>query len=328
MVVDCSETHGTIVVWVVGWSVHTMVPTPQHSTKPITSRGRPRPGPARRGSSPPVRAPTRRQLHRDALARAVRLADEVDAERMVERRVIGMVVIDVGVSMRIQPLWPLALPRAFGLLDDVGTHGRSPEPLDDAFAACAGRDEMLVEEGEHLPPAVRRLLGPVGDAAGVEEGVAGAVVAVEFVRLAEAACSAASVRFTWSAVGFSSSLPKMPSSGSRQLLGEIDRRHRPLGVESAGLSSTTTLPPQQSTTASMSGDACRRRDRRGVRPSRSRSRRPCRWRSAARAGTPSAPPTSPTTWASATPPARAHARATSSGLPGPLRKYRCGAIAA
>ena len=44
---------------------------------------------------------------------------------------------------------------------------------------------MLVEEGEHLLPAVGGLFGAVGDARGVEEGVAGAVVAVELVVLAE-----------------------------------------------------------------------------------------------------------------------------------------------
>src|SRR5689334_1458972 len=38
----------------------------------------------------------RGQLDRDALTRAVRLADEVDAERMVERRVKGVVEIDIG----------------------------------------------------------------------------------------------------------------------------------------------------------------------------------------------------------------------------------------
>src|SRR5438477_516990 len=37
-----------------------------------------------------------RNLDGDALAPAVGLADEVDAERMVELRLVGMVVIDVG----------------------------------------------------------------------------------------------------------------------------------------------------------------------------------------------------------------------------------------
>src|SRR5215813_12875500 len=36
------------------------------------------------------------QFHRDALAPAVRFADEVDAERMIEGRMEGMIVIDVG----------------------------------------------------------------------------------------------------------------------------------------------------------------------------------------------------------------------------------------
>src|SRR5258708_6553784 len=38
----------------------------------------------------------RTQFHRDALAPAICFADEVDAERMIERRVEGMIVIHVG----------------------------------------------------------------------------------------------------------------------------------------------------------------------------------------------------------------------------------------
>ena len=44
---------------------------------------------------------------------------------------------------------------------------------------------MLAEEGEHLAPAVHRLLGTVERTVPVEEAVAGAVVAVELVALAE-----------------------------------------------------------------------------------------------------------------------------------------------
>src|SRR5262245_29418095 len=36
------------------------------------------------------------QFHRHALASALRLVDEIDAERMVERRMEGVVVVDVG----------------------------------------------------------------------------------------------------------------------------------------------------------------------------------------------------------------------------------------
>ena len=44
---------------------------------------------------------------------------------------------------------------------------------------------MLMEEREDLVPAVERLLGAIGGARGVEKSVAGAVVAVKLVALAE-----------------------------------------------------------------------------------------------------------------------------------------------
>src|SRR3954465_5277434 len=51
---------------------------------------------------------------------------------------------------------------------------------------CRGRrGEMLVKEREHFGPAVERLLGAIGRTRGVEKGMTGAVVAGEFVILAE-----------------------------------------------------------------------------------------------------------------------------------------------
>src|SRR5437762_8921200 len=44
--------------------------------------------------------------------------------------------------------------------------------------------QMLAEEGEHLAPAVHRLLGSVERPVPIEEGVAGAIVAIELVHLA------------------------------------------------------------------------------------------------------------------------------------------------
>src|SRR5947208_5628143 len=44
--------------------------------------------------------------------------------------------------------------------------------------------QMLAEEGEHLAPAVHRLLDPVERPVPIEEGVAGAIVAIELVHLA------------------------------------------------------------------------------------------------------------------------------------------------
>ena len=91
-----------------------------------------------------------RNLDRDALAPAVGLADEVDAQRMVERRMVGMVVIDVGGVDPHPAARSLGAAGHRGLFDDVGAHDRSP-------ARPSGR-EVLVEEREHFLPAVGGLL--------------------------------------------------------------------------------------------------------------------------------------------------------------------------
>src|SRR5260370_29897334 len=52
-------------------------------------------------------------------------------------------------------------------------------------AGCGSR-EMPFEESKNLLPAIQRLFGPVRVAAGVEERMPGAVVAMEFVILADA----------------------------------------------------------------------------------------------------------------------------------------------
>src|SRR5215472_15560748 len=65
----------------------------------------------------------RAQFHRDALAPAVRFADEVDAERVIERRVEGVIVIDVGGVDPHPAVWPLGAAQELGLLDDVRAHG-------------------------------------------------------------------------------------------------------------------------------------------------------------------------------------------------------------
>src|SRR5205807_598127 len=44
--------------------------------------------------------------------------------------------------------------------------------------------QMLAEEGEHLAPAIHRLLGPIEWPVPIEDAVAGAIVAVELVDLA------------------------------------------------------------------------------------------------------------------------------------------------
>src|SRR6266487_3291089 len=65
----------------------------------------------------------RAQFHCDALAPAIRFADEVDAERMIERRVEGMIVVDVGGVDPHPAVRPLGAAQELGLLDDVRAHG-------------------------------------------------------------------------------------------------------------------------------------------------------------------------------------------------------------
>src|SRR5581483_7010298 len=60
---------------------------------------------------------------------------------------------------------------------DVSAHAKAP--------AAASLGEILLEEGIDLVPAIDGLLGPVRRPCGVEEAVAGAVIAVEFVFFAE-----------------------------------------------------------------------------------------------------------------------------------------------
>jgi hypothetical protein len=87
----------------------------------------------------------RAQFHRDAIAPAIRFADEVDAERMIERRVEGMVVIDVGGVDPHPAVRPLGAAKKLGLLNDVGAH-------DDDLLEASGRPrrsrrgKMFVEE--------------------------------------------------------------------------------------------------------------------------------------------------------------------------------------
>src|SRR5262247_3290808 len=65
----------------------------------------------------------RAQFHRDALAPAIRFADEVDAECVIERRVEGMIVVDVGSIDPHPAVRPLGAAQKLGLLDDVRAHG-------------------------------------------------------------------------------------------------------------------------------------------------------------------------------------------------------------
>jgi hypothetical protein len=93
---------------------------------------------------------------------------------------------------------------------------------------------MLVEEGEDLVPTVERLLGAVGGTRGVEKSVAGVVVTVEVVALAELL----EHRFSTVhlvAVGVFIVVAEQAEQRTVQLGREIDRRDRPLGIELLGV---------------------------------------------------------------------------------------------
>src|SRR5262249_47368051 len=62
------------------------------------------------------------QLERDALASAFRLVGEVDAEHMIELRMEGMIVIDVGGVDTHPPVGALRAPQELCFLDDIRAH--------------------------------------------------------------------------------------------------------------------------------------------------------------------------------------------------------------
>src|SRR5262245_59853669 len=89
---------------------------------------------------------------------------------------------------------------------------------------------MLRQESEYLAPAVGGLLGAVRNACRVEKGMAGAVVAMEFVALAElleqflGAVDVVAVRVLVV-------IAEDAEQGRGELLGVVDRRDRLLVVE-------------------------------------------------------------------------------------------------
>src|SRR5262245_24619713 len=97
-----------------------------------------------------------------------------------------MVVVDIGGVDPHPAVRTLGAAQKLGLLDDVRAHGIVLLELrGSGGAGGGGGGEMLVEESKDLAPAVERLLRPISRPRGVEEGVAGAVVAVKLVALAE-----------------------------------------------------------------------------------------------------------------------------------------------
>src|SRR6516162_11511649 len=92
------------------------------------------------------------------------------------------------------------------------------------------RGEMPVEECKHLVPAVERLFGAVGGPRGVEKSVAGSVVAVELVVLAEFfEHGFGAVDLV--AIGIFVVVAEQAEQRTAQLRREIDGRDRALGVE-------------------------------------------------------------------------------------------------
>src|SRR6516164_1817259 len=79
------------------------------------------------------------QFDRDTFAPAVRFADEVDAERMIERRMEGMIVIDVGGVDPHPAARPLGAAQELGLLDDVRAHDDLLESQAARAAAAVAR---------------------------------------------------------------------------------------------------------------------------------------------------------------------------------------------
>src|SRR5262249_42582078 len=91
----------------------------------------------------------RTEFDRDPLAPAFGLVDEVDAERVVERRVEGVIVVDIG---GIDPHPAVRSLGAAGepcLLADLGAHGGSPWMVHAARAA-AGAARCFVKNAKTL----------------------------------------------------------------------------------------------------------------------------------------------------------------------------------
>ena len=115
-----------------------------------------------------------RQLDRDPRARPQRAVHEIDRDRLFQQSVVRVVVGHHRVGQLEPPV--LALAGAVGAddLDDRGAHAAR-------LLSCR---QVLLQEREHLLPAVERLLDAVGRPVVVEEAVPGAVIAVELVVLA------------------------------------------------------------------------------------------------------------------------------------------------
>src|SRR4051812_12089575 len=90
--------------------------------------------------------------------------------------------------------------------------------------------QMLAEEGEQLAPAVHRLLGPVDWPVPIEEAVAGAVIAMEFVGLAVLLQLGLVLVYLLGARR-PVVIAEQADQRAAEILRHLDRRDRRLGVE-------------------------------------------------------------------------------------------------
>src|SRR5688572_15023630 len=97
---------------------------------------------------------------------------------MLHRKMEGVVIRHVGLVHGKPATRP---PATAGDICLMCNHGAHPSRSFPCLLGCA---EVLVEEGPHFLPAVHRLLLPIGTPIIVEEPMAGAVIAVEFIRFA------------------------------------------------------------------------------------------------------------------------------------------------
>src|SRR5712664_1175655 len=89
---------------------------------------------------------------------------------------------------------------------------------------------MLAEESEHLAPAIHGLLGPVERPVPIPDAVAGAVVAVELVRLA-VLLELGLVLVHLLGARRTVVIAEYADERAAEVLGHLDRRDRRLGIE-------------------------------------------------------------------------------------------------
>jgi len=113
------------------------------------------------------------ELDGDPGTRAECGVHEIDRDRLFQQRVVRVVVGHHRMGQIEPPITALAGTVGADDLDNRGAH-----------AGCVGRrlfGQVLVQEREHLLPAVERLLDAVHRPVVVEEAVSGAVIPVKLI---------------------------------------------------------------------------------------------------------------------------------------------------